>query len=103
MNLRDWRAFAAKTKTEQGAIVASEIPMSRSLIDDPEFPLQQWLADEAVRAARAFYDRDDCEYTYLSPAEYPYTQGPCAYRTTPGDLPPGTVLFYARTCVRRIP
>lgn len=84
--------FAAQTKTAQGAIVITKTVVSRSLLDDA------LLAHQAISAARDYYDRADCEYTYLSPEEYAYDRGPFVS----WDMPPGTAVIMGRVRVRRI-
>lgn len=96
MNRAEWRAFAEQTKTEQGAIVATKTLISQSLVDDP--CLSAIMRHEALNAARDFYDRNDCEYTYLTPTDYAYQTGPFVGF----DIPEGMAVVVGRVRVRRI-
>lgn len=99
MNRNEWRTLAEQTKTEGGAIVATQMLVSTSLLEPS---IQSYIARQAENAARAFYDCDDCEYTYLSSQEYAYDPGPFMYRLHPGDLPAGSALLIGRVRVRRL-
>lgn len=98
MNLTDWRAFAAQTKTEQGAIVATRTIVDKALLEDAAANVGAILAHFAVSAARDYYDRDDCEYTYLTPADYSYDAGPFVG----WDVPDGMAVCVGRVRVRRL-
>ncbi len=92
----DYQAFADHmTHTGTGVIVTSMV-VSDSLLEENAF-----LTSEHEHAARAFYDRPDCDYHYLTPDEYEYSPGPFAYRYTPGDLPEGAELVIGRVRVTR--
>jgi hypothetical protein len=100
MNMQDWRAFAEQTKSPTGAIVATETLVSTSLLEDA-VAFAAYLPRAFENTARAFYDRDDCTYTYVPPDEGGYAPGPFAYRHHPGDLPEGAVLMIGRVRVCR--
>jgi hypothetical protein len=78
--------------------VATETLVSTSLLEDTH-ALTVYLPRAFENTARAFYDRDDCTYTYVPPDAY--NPGPFAYRNQPGDLPEGAVLMIGRVRVCR--
>jgi len=77
-------------------IVAVEIVVSRSLLDDAAFDSAAYIARQCEEAARAFMNDAPYTYRYLTPAEYGYNAGPFDYRHTPGDLPAHAALIVGR-------
>jgi hypothetical protein len=99
MNLQEWREFREKTRTGDGAIVATQVVVPKSLIEDAA-ALSVYLPRAHENAARDFYDRDDCAYTYIPPTELEYSPGPFAFIGKPGDIPENAVQMIGRVRIR---